>query len=114
MSLRDKLTTERVEAAIARVLTAEQAAQAAIDAAARDAAARQTAARERARRILETADRRILAARKAVENRIAERQAAVDAAVRSLRDDPAPAAAPAVLEGTLAAVAAALTTGRQQ
>lgn len=114
MSLRDKLAAEGVEAAIARVLAAEQAAQAAIDSAARDAAARQTTARERARRILEVADRRIVAARKAVEQRIAERQAAVDATVRSLRDDPAPVTGPATLDGTLAAVAAALTTGRRR
>lgn len=113
MSLHDKLAAEGVEAAIARVLAAEQAAQVAIDAADRVAAARQTATRERARHILEVADRRILSARKAVEKRIAERQAAVEAAVSSLRDDPAPAADPATLEGTLAAVAAALTTGQQ-
>lgn len=114
MSLRDKLAAEEVEAAIARVLAAEQAAQAAIDTAARDAAARQAAAREQARRILETADRRILAARKAVEQRIAERQAEMDATARRLRDDPAPATGPATLDGTLAVVAAALTTGRQR
>jgi 20S proteasome alpha/beta subunit len=114
MNTRDKQTTEEIEAAIARVLEAERAAQTSIEAAAHQSAVSVAQARERARLILAATDRRIMAVRQAVAARIAGRQAEVRAAIRRLRDDAASAGAePGRLDRALDAVAAALTSGKQ-
>ena len=114
MNPRNQPSNEEIESAIAWVLEAERAAQNSIEATAGQLGGRVAQSRERARLILETAERRILAVRRAVEMRIAERESGINAAIRRLRDDDEPAvASPDHFTRALDIVAAALTSGKQ-
>jgi hypothetical protein len=72
-------TDRDVEAAIARVLDAERAARAAVEASQREAEAIRAAARTRDKRIAETAAARIAAIHAAMTERRAARLAAIEA-----------------------------------
>jgi hypothetical protein len=73
-------TGRDVEAAIARVLDAERAARAAVEAAQREAEAIRAEARARDKRIAETAAARIAAIRAGMAEKRAARVAAIEAA----------------------------------
>jgi hypothetical protein len=73
-------TTGSVEAAIARVLDAERAARAAVDAARQDAEAIRADARARDKRIAERAGARIAAVRAGMADKRVARLAALEAA----------------------------------
>jgi len=115
MNPRERPGVDPVERAIACVLDAERAAQESIAAANAAGQSLTSSARAEARQIAERAEARIARARQSVESRIALRKAQVDARIRDLRADAVPPSAEGKrIDQTVAAVAAALTTGARK
>jgi hypothetical protein len=99
-----------VEAAIARVVAAEQSAKASIAAAREDAAAMAEQSRAAARALAERTQQRIRRLRAAFEERVDAEVAALQAQGRALAGDDAPDAAEVErVAGAVAALAAQLT-----
>lgn len=114
MAHRIPSNSPQVDAAISRVLAAEQAAQAAIGAARAEASATLETARNTARRIGDRAEACVAACRASTERAVAARATEIDATIAALREIHSHQPAELLsLEQAIEALARELTGGRE-